>query len=151
MKVVAKKLGEHPQGIWRQPGDKFEYDGKEPALWMVTAEEAEKAEAEAKEEAETKSEIVKAQAEAAAKVKANAKAKKAGAKKAETPPAPEPVAPPAPEPVAPLAADAEPKFKAIHRGAGKWDVFDQNLEVVEGGDNLDKAGAAALVEQLINQ
>ena len=42
----------------------------------------------------------------------------------------------------------DPKHHTVHRGAGKWDVFDQSGNVVPDGDNLKKADAHALVDKL---
>lgn len=47
MKVKALKVGEHPQGVWRQPGKIFELEDskKFSEIWMekVTAKEAKEA------------------------------------------------------------------------------------------------------------
>lgn len=137
MLVIAKQVGEHPQGVWRNPGDEFNFEGKKIGLWMEKAKGKSKKDDSSAEE----------KAAEAAKAIEEANAKKAEDKAAEDL---------AKETAAKLAAeagkkddDADPAFKAIHRGAGKWDVFDSELKVVEGGDNLDKAGAAALVEKLL--
>lgn len=92
MKVIAKQLGEYPQGTWRQPGETFEFDGEKPALWMLTDE--------------TKAEKPKTPVDDAA-------------------------------------------FKAVHRGAGKWDVLNSDDEVVKDAEGLKKAEAAELVVKLL--
>lgn len=151
MLVKAKSLGEHPQGTWRQPGETFEFDGKKPALWMEKTTkkkpDADKAQADA-DAAQKAIDDAKAAKDAEDKAEADKKAKEEADADAL-----------AKETADKLAAEGgegeangdgeEPKFKAIHRGAGKYDVFDQDLEVVEGGDNLDEADANALVEKLI--
>lgn len=106
MKVKAKVMGEHPLGIWRQPGEVFEFDGKKDDLgsWMEPFDGK------------------------AAKAEPKKEFKKDDGEGGDT---------------------TEPPFKAVHRGAGKWDVFNGDLEVVEGGDNLKKEEAHALVEKLI--
>tara|TARA_R110000851_G_scaffold283911_1_gene437475 strand:- start:568 stop:870 length:303 start_codon:yes stop_codon:yes gene_type:complete len=93
MLVIAKKLGEHPQGIWHNPGETFEFNGKKPALWMEAKDKTEAVDAEAVDN-----------------------------------------------------KDEAKGIHAVHRGAGKWDVFGADGKVIEGGDNLNKADAAALVK-----
>ncbi len=39
-------------------------------------------------------------------------------------------------------------FHTVHKGFGKWDVYDPKGVVVENGDNLKKANAHALVKKL---
>lgn len=130
MLVIAKVRGEYPLGVWRNPGETFKFEGKKPGAWMDVAEKPGTDDAEAK-------------AEAAAKAIGDAKESKALAKEDADAVAL------AKETADQLAADDAPKFKAIHRGAGKWDVFNEDLDVVEGGDNLNKADAAELVKKLL--
>ncbi len=130
MLVIAKQLGEHPQGRWRHPGEKFEFDGKKPAMWMMTADEAGKAQAEAKAKAEEDAEIIKAQQEAKAKIQAKGKAKtKAPAKDKDK--------------------TDEKGIHAFHKGFGKYEVLGADGKVVEGGVDLNKADAGALVDELL--
>ena len=130
MLVIAKQLGEYPQGVWRQPGNKFEFNGKKPAMWMMTEEDAGESKAKATADAEDAAEINKAVFEATAEVKAKIKARKAA------------------EDAGKEKADDKPKeFRAIHRGAGKWDVWGLDGKVVKNGGDLNKADAAALAEK----
>jgi len=130
MKVIAKQIGEYPQGTWRQPGEKFEFRGEKKALWMITEAEAVRNKAKNRSEAEDAAEINKAVFEATAEVKAKIKARKAA------------------EDAGKEKADDKPKeFRAIHRGAGKWDVWGLDGKVVKNGGDLNKADAAALAEK----
>ena len=135
MLVVAKVRGEYPQGTWRNPGEKFEFDGEKPALWMMTAEEAGKSKAEDNAKAEEYAEIAKAQSDAGEKAKADIAARKEGDK----------------PPAKAVAEDTPKEFYSKHRGAGKYDVFGSDGNVVEGGNDLNKANAGALVELLLNK
>ena len=64
-------------------------------------------------------------------------------------PAPKVESKPAPAPKVGSKPDSAPKaYHTVHKGFGKWDVFGLDGEVVEGGDNLKKAEAHALVEEL---
>ncbi len=138
MLVIAKQIGEHPQGRWRNPGEKFEYDvrddeGKQlkPAAWMMTADEAGKAKAEDRAKADEYAEIAKAQLEAGDKARADIAARKDGGDKDNNSP------------------DKPEEFYSKHRGAGKHDVFGSDGEVVKDGSGLNKADAGALVELLL--
>jgi len=122
MLVIAKTRGEHPQGTWRNPGERFEYDGEKPALWMMTAEECDKAKAEAQAQADEANEIIKAQSEAKSKVLAKRNGDKGEDVKG---------------------------IHAVHRGFGKWDVIGLDGEVINKDGDLNKADASALVETLL--
>jgi|GEM_PF-2909420 len=160
MKVIAKQVGEHPQGTWRQPGEKFEFYGKKMASWMMTEAEAVKTKAENRSDAEDAAEINRAVFEATAKVKAKIKARKEaknlGAKIGEAlakekAKSPEELPEKEKHEDTPKQEKAEEpdEFYAVHRGAGKWDVFGQNKKIVENGGDLNKADASALVELLL--
>jgi len=138
MKVIAKQIGEYPQGTWRQPGEKFEFRGEKKALWMITEAEAVRNKAKNRSEAEDAAEINRAVSEARAKAKARIKAGKEASDESEDDPD-----------AKKEEGDNFKKFYAVHRGFGKWDVFGQDKKVVENGGDLNKADAAALVELLL--
>lgn len=135
MKVIAKNLGEYPQGIWRQPGEAFEFNGKEPAKWMGYADKMEQeSNAEKLKRAKSAYDNAKFTFESA-EATYNALKKKFGDELKEN---------------NGKSDDDKPKeFYAIHRGAGKWYVFGADKNVVENGGDLNKADAAALVKQLL--
>ena len=111
MLVIAKMRGEYPLGIWRNPGEKFEFAGDKPALWMMTAEDVGKAKAEAKAKADEAAEILAAKAEAEEKVKAKAKNKKEDNKDDGA------------EDKDDKSDEAPKEIHAVHKGFGKWDVI----------------------------
>ncbi|MBL4763481.1 MAG: hypothetical protein JKY93_12395 [Gammaproteobacteria bacterium] len=78
MLVIAKVIGEYPQGKWRNPGDKFEFAGTKPGLWM---EAVEKVKAEVKADVVDDVVVVKTEVtdeESFASVQAIAAAEEAG-------------------------------------------------------------------------
>lgn len=142
MLVIAKTRGEFPQGRWRNPGEKFEFDAKDkegkqqkPALWMATAKDVDEARAKDKAKADEALEIIQAKADVEAKIKAKHKAKTDGAK--------------AEEPTKENEADKPKEFRSEHKGGGKHNVLDADGKIVDGGEKLNKADAAALVKQLL--
>ena len=144
MKVIAKQIGEYPQGTWRQPGEKFEFNREKKASWMLTEAEATKSKAQDRTDAEDAAEINRAVSEAMAKAKAKIKARKEAESKGKPGITKEEAAALAKE-----KANAEKEFYAVHKGFGKYDVLGLDERVVENGGGLKKADAAALVELLL--
>ncbi|MBL4860749.1 MAG: hypothetical protein JKX96_07815 [Acinetobacter sp.] len=148
MLVIAKQLGEYPQGRWRQPGEKFNYDVKDvdgkqkrPALWMMTVKEADEAQAKDKVKVEEDNEIIQAQAEARDKILAKRRAASDNTPEDDD------------EALA-LAKKVSEELKAkgihaFHKGFGKWDVFGLDGTVAPDGVDLNKADAEALVKTLL--